>query len=288
MELSCHMLSKSYGNKRALSEVNFNLSPGIHGLLGPNGAGKSTLINILAGNLQADSGQLCWNGEDIRSMGRRFRQKLGYMPQQQAMYPSFTAYNFLFYIATLRGLSKAQAKARIPTVLEQVGLWGVANNRIGTLSGGMKQRLLLAQAILGEPELLVLDEPTAGLDPEQRIAVRNLIGALAKNRIVLISTHIVSDIEYISESLLLLQKGTLLNHEKSSVLLNALYGKVYDVTVPAEQVSMIQKTYKVGIISYEGDVAHLRLVSDTTPPYPCVAIHPNLEDIYIQYFRGNP
>lgn len=203
MELTFQHLSKNYKTKQALLDVSMTLTEGIYGLLGPNGAGKSTMMNILTGNLAQTSGQILFDGEDIRSLGIVFRARVGYMPQQQAFYPGFTVEQFLYYIASLRDMEKALAKKRIGWALELLSLSDVRKKRVRSLSGGMKQRLLLAQAVLADPDVLVLDEPTAGLDPKQRIAVRNLVSEISLHKIVLISTHVVPDVEYVSKEILL-------------------------------------------------------------------------------------
>ena len=204
MELTFDALSKNYGKKQALIGFSAELTGGIYGLLGPNGAGKSTLMNILTGNLRQTAGEIRFNGAEIRSLGAAFRGRVGYMPQQQTLYPGFTAERFLLYMASLRRMPRARALERIDWALGAVGLSDVRGKTIRSLSGGMKQRLLLAQAILDEPDILILDEPTAGLDPRQRIAVRNLIAEIALQKIVIVSTHVVPDVEYVASELLLL------------------------------------------------------------------------------------
>ena len=212
LKLEFQQLRKRYGQKEALRGVSITLSEGVYGLLGPNGAGKSTLMNILAGNLQADSGRILFCGEDIRRTGSDFPARLGYMPQQQTLYPGFTVERFLYYMASLRGMKRGDAAARIDWALGLLSLDEQRRKRIRSLSGGMRQRLLLAQAILADPEVLVLDEPTAGLDPQQRIAVRNLIAEISLHRIVLLSTHVVQDVEYAAKELILLSDGAVLRY----------------------------------------------------------------------------
>ena len=203
-------ISKHYGTKQALKGFSACFSTGIYALLGPNGAGKSTLMNIITRNIRPDSGGIIsWDGADIARLGTEYLAKLGYMPQQQGLYNSFTAYRFLGYIASLKGLKHREAVLEIHRALELVELTDVAAKRIGGFSGGMKQRLLIAQAILGQPELVILDEPTAGLDPKQRIRIRSLIQSLAQDKIVIVSTHIVSDVESIADQVLLLKDGYL-------------------------------------------------------------------------------
>lgn len=210
MKLEVKNLKKNYGSKEALKGISFTLTNGVYGLLGPNGSGKSTLMNILTGNLKATDGEVLCDNQEIGKMGIRYRELVGYMPQQQAVYPDFTAMQFLSYIAALRGMKKKYAKERIAYALDAVGLNDVRSKKIKTFSGGMKQRLLIAQAILDDPKFLIMDEPTAGLDPKQRVEMRNFISSLAKDKIVLIATHVVSDIDDISKEILLLKYGDLI------------------------------------------------------------------------------
>lgn len=224
-ELTLDKVSKHYGAKSALDNISVTLKDGIYGLLGPNGAGKSTLMNIITQNIEADKGSfITWNGEEIGKSGARYREIIGFMPQQQELYPSFTAAQFIGYIASLKGIPQKSIKSEVKRVLEMVKLADCADKKTGTFSGGMKQRVLIAQALLGEPKLLVLDEPTAGLDPKQRVIVRNLISRLAKERIVIISTHIVSDIETIADKILFISKGKIIDsgtvNELSDKVLN--------------------------------------------------------------------
>ena len=207
MELIIEGLTKCYGKKVALDQLDFMMTSGVYGLLGPNGAGKSTLMNILAGNLQQTAGQVLWNGRDIRELGREYRAILGFMPQQQALYPEFRGREFLYYMAMLEQIPKEQILERVEAVLSLVGLTSVQNHPIRTYSGGMKQRLLLAQAILAKPQLLILDEPTAGLDPQQRIYVRRILAELGKSSIVLIATHVVSDVEKVAKEIVMIGNG---------------------------------------------------------------------------------
>ena len=284
MELRFQNLSKNYGKIEALKGVSFTLTNGVHGLLGPNGAGKSTLMNILSGNLAASGGEILYNGTDILKLGDDFRKDLGYMPQQQALYPEFTAARFLSYMASLRGMSKAEAREAVPRVLQQVGLTEAANRRIKGFSGGMKQRLLIAQAILNDPKVLILDEPTAGLDPKQRIAIRNLISSISENKIVLISTHVVADIACIAKDLLILKEGTLLRHSSPAKLLSEMQGKVWERNILPQQVDEYRLKYRISNVSFAPEGFCLRILSEQAVEGGN-PVRPNLEDVYLNYFE---
>lgn len=203
-------LTKSYGSNRALDHFTYEFTPGIYGLLGPNGAGKSTLMNLITRNLKWDEGQIEYNGRDILEMKNEYLSHVGYMPQQQSVYDNMTLMRFLYYIAALKGIRKKEAAAQVEELLDRVGLWNVQNRTMGSFSGGMKQRALIAQALLGNPDIVVLDEPTAGLDPLQRVSLRKLIQEKSQDKIVIISTHVIADIEKIAREVLMLRKGRLL------------------------------------------------------------------------------
>lgn len=276
MELVCDSLSKSYGVTKALREFSCTLTPGVYGLLGPNGAGKSTLMNILSGNLTQTSGRVLLDGQDIRSMGAAYYSVLGYMPQQQAMYPRFTCAQFLGYMAALKAIQKPD----IAGALSQVELLQEANKRVASLSGGMKQRLLLAQALLGQPRILLLDEPTAGLDPRQRITVRNLIASVAEHKVVLICTHVVQDVEYIAKEILLLKQGVLLEKAAPQAMLHAMQGKVREVVT--DWMGMQALTCPIaGVAAEENGLLHLRVISEEPLGEP---VRPTLEDVYLHHF----
>lgn len=222
LKLELEHLTKRYGENTALDDVTITLTPGTYGLLGANGAGKSTLMNLITDNVKRDGGKICFNGEDILSLGDKFRSQLGYMPQQQGVYEQMTAESFISYIGRLKGLKGKALRAQVDHVLELVNLSGVRHKKVGGFSGGMKQRVLLAQALLGSPKVLLLDEPTAGLDPRERVRIRNFIKELAQDRIVLLATHIVTDIESIADQVLLLKKGKLLRVDTPQNLIGAL------------------------------------------------------------------
>ena len=288
MKLDVIGLRKDYGNKHALKGINLSLSDGVYGFLGPNGAGKSTFMNILTGNIRATSGDILLDGRNIMDMGRDFRAMLGYMPQQQALYPDLTAAAFLSYMAALRGMSSVHAKERINTVLERVGLSGNAHDKIRSFSGGMKQRLLIAQAILDDPAVLVLDEPTAGLDPKQRISIRNLISEISEGKIVIIATHVVSDVEAIANRILLINEGEILADSTREELTAGLNGRVWEIEVPADRSKGFNSdgSFLVGSISREGSVLYVRIITDKEPcGFECRPVRPDLEDVYLYYFR---
>lgn len=287
MELRLEGLQKSYGKKRALNGVDLTLTEGIYGLLGPNGAGKSTMMNILTGNLQQSAGTVFYNGEDIRALGQAYRAHIGYMPQQQAYYPGFSAEHFLYYIASLQGMPRERARERIDWSLRLLGLADVRKRPIYSFSGGMRQRLLLAQAILPDPDVLILDEPTAGLDPRQRIAVRNLIAEMALHKIVLISTHVVSDVEFIANQLILLSGGEVLCQTSPYGLANRLGGQVWEALVPEAELPRLRALGRISGVTRERDGVLVRILAEQRPTGDAVSVRPSLEDVYLYYF-GEP
>ena len=291
MILHFNSISKSYGSNLALDHFTASLEPGIYALLGPNGSGKSTLMNILTDNLKADAGEITYTSdegvaEDVLKMGVRFREKLGFMPQYPGLYPNFTVERFMWYMAALKGLPREKAKADIPAILAAVELDDVPRRKIGALSGGMKQRLALAQAVLGDPEILILDEPTAGLDPKQRIAIRNYIAKIAFDKIVLIATHVVPDIEFIARDIILLKKGVIVDNAPPHQLTKKIEGKVWNVPCGETEVQRMQDTYRVTNISRDdehGDVI-LRILAEEKPKDDAKAAAPTLEDYYLYVF----
>ena len=291
MLLSINNVSKSYGSNLALNQFTSVLEPGIYALLGPNGSGKSTLMNILTDNLKADSGEITYtdehgNTENVLNMGVRFREKIGFMPQYPGLYPNFTVERFMWYMAALKGLKNEDAKKQIPEILAAVELDDVPKRKIGALSGGMKQRLTLAQAVLGDPEILILDEPTAGLDPKQRIAIRNYISKIAFNKIVLIATHVVPDIEFIARDIIMLKKGVIVDNAPPYELTKKIEGKVWNVPCSESDVQIMQDKFRVTNIARDektGEVL-LRVLADEQPTEKSKVVAPTLEDYYLYVF----
>lgn len=216
-------LNKKFRDVNALNNVSYEFHNGIYGLLGPNGAGKSTLINTITDNIKRDSGQILWNGKEILELNKEYRKILGYMPQQQGYYGEFSAYAFMMYLAELKGMKKKEAGARVDELLAEVNMYEYRNKPLGKMSGGMKQRVLLAQALLGNPHLLILDEPTAGVDPQERVRIRNYIKSIANDKIVLLSTHIISDIETIADEVIIMNHGKFLCSIKDEEDIEAAY-----------------------------------------------------------------
>ena len=301
MQLTFHDISKSYGTNLALQNFSATMEPGIYALLGPNGSGKSTLMNILTDNLRADTGEITFEApsieaQDVKKLGVRFRERVGYMPQYPGMYPTFTVEQFLWYVAALKDVgAKLKRAARrkyvwgeISKLLDAVELSDAAHKRIGTLSGGMKQRLALAQAILGDPDVLILDEPTAGLDPKQRIAIRNYISQIALDKIVIFATHVVSDIEFIARRVIMLKKGVIIHNAAPQELIAEMAGKVWRVCVPEEEVSVFQQRFRVTSINRDEENPEnvlLRIVSDVSPDEGAVNVPPTLEDHYLYTYE---
>ena len=284
MELSFDRLTKHYGNKIAVDCVSATLEPGGYGLLGANGAGKTTLMRMLCAILESTSGEVLLDGQDVISMGADYRNVLGYLPQDFGYYPNYTAMEFLMYIAALKGIPKKIARQRAKQLLEEVGLSNVANKKVGTFSGGMKQRVGIAQALLNNPDILILDEPTAGLDPKERVRFRNLLSDYAGDKIVILSTHIVSDMEAIADEVLLMKKGRFVLQGTVSELIEKAKGKVWELTVLPEETRKWQEKATVANLRHEGKQVVLRIISDTMPTPEAVTCEATLEDLYLYYF----
>lgn len=284
MKLSFEHISKLYGDTVALQQIDLTLGSGVYGLLGPNGAGKTTLMRIMTDLLAPSTGRVLLDGQDIAVMGAAFRKKLGYLPQDFGVYPNFTAEQFLLYIARLKGLSKFEAKRQTDDLLHMVGLEDKKQKKLKGFSGGQRQRVGIAQALLGDPEILVLDEPTAGLDPEERIRFRGIISDLSQQKLVLLSTHIVSDLEAVANEIILLRKGVVLEMQKPSALLERLNGQVWIVTVPAAEEAAFTKQYACSNVMHTDGKSVIRLLSESAPRPDAVPTAPNMEDLYLYYF----
>jgi ABC-2 type transport system ATP-binding protein len=284
MQLVVENLSKEYRGKqsvRALSNIRLSLGSGVVGLLGPNGAGKSTLMRILATITQPTSGRVLWNDADIAKQPDALRTVLGYLPQDFGVYPHLNALEFLEYLAAVKGLPADAARTRIRELLELVNLTGAAKRPLGGYSGGMRQRVGIAQALLNDPQLLIVDEPTAGLDPEERVRFRNLLSELSGERIVILSTHIVSDIEAVATSIAIMEQGHLLAHDAPEALLASVAGKVWEAIVPSAALTTLRQTYLVSSTSHRSDGIHARVVSNTPPQSDARPLDPTLEDAYL-------
>ncbi|MHC1694793.1 MAG: ATP-binding cassette domain-containing protein [Eubacteriales bacterium] len=288
MKLSLEGINKTYGQKKALQNFSYTFTPGIYALLGPNGSGKSTLMNIITGNLDSDSGSIAYTDttDGEQNEIRDYQKSVGYMPQHIDMYKDFKVTEFLYYMAALKAISRDEAGEQITAILEKIDLADIKHKRIKTLSGGMKQRLCLAQAVLGNPKILILDEPTAGLDPMQRIALKNFIAKFAFDRIVIIATHIVSDIEYIARDIIFLKRGVIIDSAPPPELADKIQGSVWSITVPEVDAVKYQTRYNlIGISKTDAGVS-IRILSDTKPHEDAVPVRPTLEDYYLHIF-GN-
>ncbi len=285
--LTIENLGKTYrGGLQALADFSLDLSPGVLGLLGPNGAGKSTLMRILATITRPTSGRVLWEGADVFAAPLALRKALGYLPQDFGVYPNLNAVEFLEYLAAVKRVPARQARARIPELLQLVGLTAAARRPLGGFSGGMRQRVGIAQALLSDPRLLIVDEPTVGLDPEERLRFRNLLSELGGERIVILSTHIVSDVEAAASAIALIDRGRLLAHAAPEALLAAVDGKVWEWVVASEQLAAVKARYRVTGTLRRGDGVHVRVVADAPPDTPAVgavAVPPTLEDAYHFY-----
>lgn len=284
MKLTIENITKIFKDKSALNDINLELTTGVYGILGANGSGKTTLMRVLASVMKPSSGRVLLNGQDITDMNEKYRELIGYLPQHVGYYKNFTAEKFLKYIAALKGLPKEETNEKVEEVLELVGLTEYRKKKIGGFSGGMKRRIGIAQALLNDPKILIVDEPTAGLDPKERIRFRNLLSKISTNRIVLLSTHIVSDIEFIAKEVLILKDGHLVKKETPQSLLKGIEDKVWTLVIEESEIPRFQSEYKVGNIARFEDQFQLRILSDEQPEPDAENDIPNLEDLYLYYF----
>ena len=285
MELVIDKVSMRFKDKKAVSNISLKLTPGVWGLLGANGAGKTTLMRIIAGILKPTSGQVLYDGVPIRTLGEEYRSLFGYLPQEFGFPQEFTVKDYLIYVAALKGMTKRQGRKRIHELLEQVSLLEVRNRKIARLSGGMKRRVGIAQALLNDPEVLVLDEPTGGLDPGERVRFRNLLSEFAHDRIVLISTHIVPDVEYIAGCHAMIREGKLLATGTTEELVRLVEGKVWTCTVPAQAVAEYERRLRIVSLrnEHDGSVSVRYLAKKPCNDHSAAAV-PRLEDLYLWMF----
>ena len=284
MKLTLDRLSKNFRNIIAVDNVSAELTPGGYGFLGANGAGKTTLMQMVCGIVAPTSGEVLVNGKNNLRLGEKFRDVLGYLPQEFGYTPGFSAKDFMLYIASIKGLDPHFAKRKTNDLLALVNLEDAANHKIRTFSGGMKRRLGIAQALLNDPEILILDEPTAGLDPKERAYFRNIISEMANGKIIIISTHIVSDIEYISDQILIMKKGRLILQGSAESLLPEVDGMVWNVTIPQNEWIHFEAHHSIVNSHNQGTVVEARVISNKRPTEEAVAVVPTLEDLYLKCF----
>lgn len=283
MELVFDRVTKQYKNKIAVDRLSMKLTRGVYGLLGANGAGKTTLMRMMCGILRPDSGEILFDGKGVNE--EEYRDQLGYLPQDFGYYPDFTAMDFMMYMASLKGIPKKKAREKSVELLETVNLEHMAKKKIKTFSGGMKQRLGIAQALLNNPKILVLDEPTAGLDPKERVKFRNLISKLGQDRIVLLSTHIVSDVEYIADVILVMRDGILIHSGSLTEIMEVITDKVWECVAEETQAEKLMAEYPVLNFRQERNGIFLRLVCEEKPVPEAARVEATLEDLYLYYFN---
>ena len=287
MELSLQNITKKYSDKVAVNDVSLSIEKGITGLLGANGAGKTTLMRMVADIIKPDAGSITYDGVPISVLDSEYRNIFGYLPQEFGFYPEFTVIDYLDYMAALKGLAKTDSKRKIDSLLEQMTLTDVRRKKIRKLSGGMRRRVGIAQALLNDPEILILDEPTAGLDPGERIKFRQLLSEFSQDRIVLISTHIVSDVEYIATRQAIMKEGKIIRDGSTDTLVKEMDGKVWECTVDNKDIKELEKALQiVNLKNVSSDRTEIRFISDTQTINNASNVSPRLEDLYMWLF-GN-
>jgi ABC-2 type transport system ATP-binding protein len=285
MDLLINAISKSYSGKKAVDGVEYKFKPGIYALLGPNGAGKSTLMKMICNIEKPDKGNIWFDGKNIHMLKSEYFAKLGYLPQDWGYYPQFTVKDFMNYFSVLKGIPANYSKKEIRKLLEMFGLENLYKKKIRTLSRGMIQRMGIAQALLGRPDILVLDEPTAGLDPKERLNFRNILNDYSKDKIIILSTHIVSDVEVLANEILVMDTGKLIRHGTRNELINELQGKVWEYSVGSRQA--VNKDCPVISTRYDNDFLVVRVLSQNKPFENARRVDANLEDMYFYYFSND-
>lgn len=284
MEINILEITKEYKGKKAVDSLSLTLTNGVYGLLGANGAGKTTLMNLICMLVKPESGEIQLNGADIADMGEEYRRHLGFLPQNFEGYPDFTAQEFLEYIAALKGVS---IDDRLDYLLESVGMSDEIHRKIRTFSGGMRRRIGIAQAMINDPDILILDEPTAGLDPKERARFRNIISSLSREKIIILSTHIVSDIEHIADNIIIMKDGRLLDTGAPESITGRLTGAVWELEAGEDEIQNYEKSCTIcSVRSMDFGRVRIRLVSGAKPAIAAVSVQPELEDVYLYYFGG--
>lgn len=288
MELKLQNIIKKYNDKIVVDNISIKLNRGIYGLLGPNGAGKSTLIRMICGIETPDSGEIICNGSEIISLGKKYREILGYVPQKVGYYPDFTAEKFLMYMANVKGINRDYARQEVNKVLELTGLANTGKKRIRNFSGGMRQRLGIAQSLLNKPQILILDEPTTGLDLKERMNFKQFISEYASDRIIIFATHIVSDIEDIGNEIIIFKEGKVQLCGEPEKLLSSINGKVWELNCTKQGAELYRKKYKISNMKLNGEHVNLRVVSDEKPDKEAILKKENLQDLYLYLFGELP
>ncbi len=284
MELMIKNLTKAYSGKKAVDRFSTTLPCGLHGLLGANGSGKTTLMRMLADVLRPTDGEIFLDGISIKKLGDAYRENIGYLPQQFDVYSGFTAKDFMLCLAAAKGIEKKSAEKMTADLLQKVGLEKVENHKVSTFSGGMKQRLGIAQALINNPKILILDEPTAGLDPKERIRLKNLLSTIAADRIILLSTHIVSDVEELASDILMMREGRLIEQGNVEKIAALAAGKVWRIHATPKEADKLQVSHLVSSMRRREETVELRIVSESRPTPEAILAEPTLDDVYLYCF----